>query len=141
MKRLALILMVTLTSLAAHAEGGPKPIFVKAKCDGKLSSTLLSSFKDAISTSQNYHLTPTLDVGWVVGYVQMACTERNGVVVVASVYGLAKCVGSNGCAGSLDGSSLNVLWCDTNDEAECGRQLFKGLAVYLNTAKPILKLD
>ena len=71
-------------------------IFIKAKCDGKLSAALLSSFKDALTTSHRYRFSEELhDEGKndKVVFVQMACMERNNTVAVASAYGFAKCVG------------------------------------------------
>jgi len=143
MKRLALILFVTLTSLVARAEQGPRPIFVKATCDGKSPSTLLSSFKEAISTSQKYQVVPTLDDNGrmdVVIVVEMSCVERNNIVAVASAYGLAKCFGPKNCHSTLDGTSLSALLCDPNGEAVCGRELFKGLEYYLANSQTHLKV-
>src|ERR1700693_1152073 len=122
MKRLTLILSVMLASLVAHAQADSKPIipvFIKAKCDGKLPSVLLSSFKDALTASKAYRLTATLnDDGRnnKVLFIQMTCVERNGTIAVASAYGLAKCIGPNECHTALDGSSMSSMLCDPNGE-------------------------
>ena len=54
MKRLVLILFFVLTSLAAYGADAPKPLFIRARCDGKLSSVVFSSIKEAASASQKY---------------------------------------------------------------------------------------
>jgi hypothetical protein len=51
MKRLVRILWVTLTWLAAYAADSPKPVLVKATCDRETPTPLLSSFQEAIQTS------------------------------------------------------------------------------------------
>ena len=112
MKR-AILLLVVLASLAVYAQDtkpqDSKPLiatFVKAKCDGKLSSILLSSFKDALTASKEYRLATTIrDAGpsGKVLFIQMSCVERNDTVAVASAYGIAKCLSANECHLALDG--------------------------------------
>ena len=136
---------------AANAQADSKPdlkpiipIFIKAKCDGKLSAALLSSFKDALTTSRRYRLTEELhDVGKndKVVYVQMACMERNNTIAVASAYGLAKCVSPTECHMALDGSSMNPMLCDSSSDSQCGTELLKTLDLWTTTARPILKVD
>jgi len=111
-------------------------VFLQPTCDGKLASALLSSFKDAISTSQRYELVPNLsDNGKMdaVIVVEMACGEHNNFVLVGSIFGLAKCFGPNNCHESLNGHTLNVLMCDPDSEATCGKELFKELEYVLAT--------
>lgn len=120
------------------------PIFIKGKCDGKLSAALLSSFKDALTTSHRYRLIEELNDGGKndkVVFVQMACVERNNTVAVASAYGVAKCVGAIECHTVLDGSSMNPMLCDSSSDSQCGSELFKTLDLWATTAKPILKVD
>ncbi len=150
MKRVILMLIV-LAPLAAHAQDtkpqDSKPViptFVKARCDGKLSSTLLSSFKDALIASKAYRLASTLHDAGPSGkllFIQMSCVERNNTVAVASAYGIAKCVSADECHMALDGSSMSALLCDPNGETQCGGELFKAMVLYATTAKPILKVD
>ena len=124
-----------------HAQDQPqakhlKPVFLQPTCDGKLASVLLSSFKDAISTSQRYELVSNLsDNGKMdtVFIIHMACVEHNNVVSVGSIYGMAKCFGDKNCRVSLDGHTLNVLMCDPNGEAVCGKELFKEFEYVLAT--------
>jgi hypothetical protein len=59
MKRLALILWVTLTWLAAYPADSPKPVLVKATCDRETSTPLPSSFQEAIQTSNRYQMVLT----------------------------------------------------------------------------------
>jgi hypothetical protein len=150
MKRASLILVV-LASLAAYAQDAKLqdskplvPTFVKAKCDGKLSSILLSSFEDALTASKAYRLATNLHDAGPSGkllFIQMSCVERNNTVAVASAYGVAKCVSADECHMALDGSSVSPHLCDPNGEKQCGEELFKALALYATTAKPILKVE
>lgn len=120
------------------------PIFIKGKCDGKLSAALLLSFKDALTTSHRYRLIEELHDGGKndkLVFVQMACMERNNTVAVASAYGVAKCVGPIECHMALDGSSMNPMLCDSSSGSQCGTELFKTLDLWATTAKPILKVD
>jgi hypothetical protein len=148
-KRLCFVALAILASLAIsaqdrpqdHTQGQPqgkriKPVFLQPTCDGKLASVLFSSFKDAISTSQRYELVPDLSNNGkmdAVLIIQMACGEHNSTVSVGSIYGMAKCFGPKNCHVSLDGHSLNVLMCDTNGEAVCGKELFKEFEYVLGT--------
>jgi hypothetical protein len=125
---LAIVLTLILCSSAVYAQGHSKPIFLKAACDGKLTSVLLSSFNEAIQSSQRYEVVPNLsDNGKndVVLVIQMACGERDNAVSIASVYGFAKCLGPRNCHQSINASTLNVLMCDPHGETQCGRELFK----------------
>jgi hypothetical protein len=108
MKRLVLILWVTPTSLAAYAAHIPKPVFVKATCDAKPSTVLLSFLEEALQTSNRYELVANLgDNGKmdVVLTVNMVCAERDSLIGVASVYGMVKCFGPENAITSIDGSS------------------------------------
>jgi hypothetical protein len=148
-KHLFFAVLATLASLAISAQGRPqdhaqatpqakplKPIFLQPTCDGKLASVLLSSFKDAISTSQRYELVSNLsDNGKMdtVFIIQMACAEGHNAVSVGSIYGMAKCFGLKNCHVSLDGHTLNILMCDPNGEAVCGKELLKEFEYVLAT--------
>jgi hypothetical protein len=140
-----MILLLSLSWVLAYAEDQPKPVFIKATCDGKLASTLFSSFKEAIKSSKKYEVVPDLsDKGKmdVVLNIVMTCGERNNAVSIASVYGLSKCFGSKNCHAALNGSTLNVLMCDPNGETVCGRELFKELEYVLSTVgMPSIKLE
>lgn len=141
-----LALLASLTTSAQdrpqdHAQDQPqakrlKSVFLQPTCDGKLASVLLSSFKDAISTSHRYELVPNLsDNGKMdtVFIIQMACGESHNAVSVGSIYGMAKCLSPRNCHVSLDGHTLNVLMCDPNGEAVCGKELFKEFEYVLGT--------
>jgi hypothetical protein len=145
MKRLVLILWVTLTWLAAYAADSPKPVLVKATCDRETSTPLLSSFQEAIQTSNRYEMVPNLsDNGKmdVVLTINMACAERDNdnVIGVASVYGMAKCLGPQNCHHSIDGSRLNMLMCDPNGQAQCGKEHFRELEFVLSKSNSPLSL-
>lgn len=144
--RLLLIFLFTLASQAAHAASeGPRSVFVKAICNGKLSAAVLSSFREGIRTSQKYQLIPTLDDNGrmdVVLEVEMSCTERDNVVAIATAYAMAKCFGPGNCRATMDGSSLGVSLCDANAVADCGRALFKVFDSYMSRPNPAkLKLQ
>ena len=127
---------------------GIRPVFIAftkgATCDGKLASVLLSSFKEAISTSQRHELIRDLsDNGKMdtVLIIQMACEERNNSVSVTSTYGEAKCFGLKNCHVALDPRTGNVLSCDPNGEPICGKELFKEFEYVLATTGINVKLE
>jgi hypothetical protein len=137
-KHILFIALTILVSLTVVAQDRPlqdqpqvkrlKPVFLDLTCDGKLASVLLTSFKDSMAASQRYELISNLsDNGKMdtVFIIQMACGEHNNFVSVGSIYGMAKCFGVKNCHVSLDGHTLNVLMCDPNGEAICGKELFK----------------
>jgi hypothetical protein len=59
----------------------------------------------------------------VVLTINMVCPERDNVIGVASVYGMAKCSGPQNCHPSIDGSRWNMLMCDPNGQAQCGKNI------------------
>jgi hypothetical protein len=128
-------LAVILASLTVAAQARPQSVFVKATCNGKLSSVMRSSFIEEIRASQKYQSIPDLgDNGRmdVVLHVQMSCTERDNVAAVATVYGAAKCFGPRNCHATMDGTSLSVTLCDPNALESCGRALFKAFDDYVS---------
>jgi hypothetical protein len=132
---LILTLLVILVSPSANAAESSGPVFVKAACLGKISSSVLSFFKEEIRTSQKYQLVPNLsDNGLmdVVLTVDMSCAEHSEVAGVATVYGKAKCFGVKNCHLSIDGSSLRSDLCGTDRATECGRALFKAFDDYMS---------
>jgi hypothetical protein len=139
MKRPVLILFVVLSSLAAYAADGPKPLFIRARCDGKLSSVVLSSLKEAVSASQKYQLVISLDDNGHLDTVQtiyMTCVENNEVTAVATQFGIARCRSTTVCHSVIDGLSLNAALCNANLSADCGRALFKAFDAYINRPNP-----
>ena len=127
---------------------GIRPVLIAltkaATCDGKLASVLLSSFKEAISTSQRHELIRDLsDNGKMdtVLIIQMACEERNNSVSVTSTYGEARCFGPKNCHIALDPRTGNVLSCDPNGEPICGKELFKEFEYVLATTGIHVKLE
>lgn len=142
---LILILLFILVSLAANATESPRPVSVKAACLGKISSAILSSFREEIRTSQKYRLVPNLsDNGAfdIVLTVNVDCTEGNNSVAVATVFGAAKCFSVKNCHLSVDGSSLKSDLCDSNGATECGRTLFKAFDTYMSSPLgPPLRLN
>jgi hypothetical protein len=65
--------------------------------------------------------------------IQMTCGESHNAVSVGSIFGMAKCLAVKNCHVSLDGHTLNVLMCDPNGEALCGKELFKEFEYVLAT--------
>jgi hypothetical protein len=128
MKHLILAVSLTLATLANAADAPKSSVFIKAACDGKLSSAVIASLKGEIGNSQKYHLVPNLsDEGRMseVITIQMVCSERTEVAAIATTYGKGKCFPGAYCHGAVDGSSLKSALCDSNATAECGRTLFK----------------
>jgi hypothetical protein len=139
MKRPVLVLFIFLTSLAAYSADAAKPLFIMARCDGKLSTVVFSSLKEAASASQKYRLVSTLDDNGHLDTVQtihMTCAENNDVTAVATQFGIAKCRSTTVCHSVIDGISLNVALCNANLSADCGRALFKAFDAYINRPNP-----
>jgi hypothetical protein len=113
-----------------------KPLFVKAQCDGQLSSGVLTSFKQAILDSKQFVIASRLDefgLNRASGYISMVCTERSDTVAVASVYGTSSCLGPNDCRAGIDGRSLSVALCDGKSSVDCGKQLYQHLVDWLHS--------
>jgi hypothetical protein len=140
-----LIYLVTVASFAANAAENPRHVSIKAVCLGKVSSAVLSSFKEEIRTSRKYQLVPNLsDNGRmdVVLTIDVKCAERDDVAAVATVYGKAKCFSPTNCHLAIDGSSMRSDLCDSKAAAECGRTLFRAFDDYVtNPLGPPLKLQ
>lgn len=100
MGRIILALLFTLVPLTASAAESPKSVFIHAACDDKISSAVDFSLRGEIRGSQKYRLIRTLDDEGHMGIVltiYMDCAERNGVIAIATSYGLAKCYGEKNC--------------------------------------------
>jgi hypothetical protein len=135
MRCLILVVMATSISLFTHAEVKNRPIFIRARCNGKLSAIVLTALKDAVKSSPKYQLVDGLDDNGLLDTVQtiyMTCAENNQVTAVASQFGIAKCQGPKVCQSAIDGLSLNVALCNANLSADCGRALFKAFDAYVN---------
>jgi hypothetical protein len=135
MQKLILVVFLATSSLASQANDAAQGLFLKTRCEGKLSSVVLSSLKDAIGASQKFRLVSSLDDDGRFDTVQtiyLTCAENNEVTAVATSYGIAKCRTKTQCASVQDGISLNVALCNANLSADCGRALFKAFEFYLN---------
>jgi len=145
MENMSWVAMIVLISLFARAETSKKPLVITAKCDGKLSSIVLSALKEAASASQNYEVVASLNDNGRLDTVQtihMTCAENKEVTAVASQFGIAKCRSTAICNSVIDGLSLNVALCNANLSAECGRALFDTFDTYVNRPNRIpLKVD
>jgi len=134
MEKLILALFIA-TAVASQASDAAQGLFLKSRCEGKLSSLVLSSLKDAVTASQKFRLLSRLDDDGRFDTVQtiyMMCTENNDVTAVATSYGIAKCRTKTQCASVQDGASLNVALCNADRSADCGRALWKAFEFYLN---------
>ena len=145
MRHVTLVAMVIAISFFARAQTGQKPLFVMAKCDGKLSSVVLSAFKDAATASQKYYLISTLNDNGrldVVQTIHLTCTENKDVTAIATQFGIAKCQSTTVCHSVIDGLSLNVALCNANLSVDCGRAIFKAFDTYINRPNPTpLRVD
>jgi hypothetical protein len=127
------------TSLLAHAQTIRQPLFIKAKCDGKLSSIVLTALREAANASPNYRLVPSLDDNArldVVQTIYMTCVENKDVTAIATQFGIAKCKSATVCHSVIDGMSLNAALCNADLSADCGRALFKVFDTYINRPNP-----
>jgi hypothetical protein len=140
MNRVILVLFLTTASLSAYAADTGQPVFVRTRCDKKLSSIVVSSLEEAITASGKYRLVSGLDDEGkldVVHTIYMTCAENNDVTAVATQYGIAKCHSSKECGSVNDGDSLNVSLCNANVSADCGRALFKAFDYYISLNRPL----
>lgn len=114
-------------------------MFIMAKCDGKLSSVVLSGLRDAVRASQEYRLVPSLDDNGrldIVQTIHLTCVENNDVTAVATQFGIARCHSKTVCHSVIDGISLNAALCNANLSADCGRALFKVFDAYIRRPNP-----
>jgi hypothetical protein len=129
----------------AHAQTSLKPLFIKAKCDGRLSSIIVPALKDAARASQKYELVDSLNDSGRLDTVQtiyLTCVENRDVTAIATQFGIAKCQGPTVCHSVIDGLSLNAALCPAGRSSDCGRALFKVFDAYINRPNPIpLKVD
>jgi hypothetical protein len=143
--RCILIATAVFASMFCQAQTSQKPLFVMAKCDGRLSSIVLSALKDAATVSQKYYLISTLDDNGrldVVQTIHLTCTENKDVTAIATQFGIAKCQSRTVCHSVIDGLSLNVALCNANLSVDCGRAIFKAFDTYINRPNPApLKVD
>jgi hypothetical protein len=140
MNRFLPLLFFTIAALPAYAADGTQPVFIRSRCDKKLSTVVLSSLKDTITASGKYRLVSSLDDDGkldVVHTIYMMCAENNDVTAVATQYGAAKCHNSKECGSVNDGESLNISLCNANLSADCGRALFKAFDYYIGLNRPL----
>lgn len=137
--RCILIASALFASMFCQAQSNQKPLFIRARCDGKLSSIVLTALKDAATASQKYYLISTLNDNGrldVVQTIHLTCAENNDVTAIASQFGIAKCQSTTVCHSVIDGLSLNVALCNANLSADCGRAIFKAFDAYMNRPNP-----
>jgi len=136
MKQLNIALLFTLASLSARAADTTKSsVFIKSACEGKISSTFITSLKAEVEASQKYHVVPNLTDEGRMGEVltiQVACSERGDMVAIATTFGKGKCFPGAYCQAGVDGSSLKSALCDSSTSVECGRTLFKTFDDYVS---------
>jgi hypothetical protein len=111
MNRLLPLLFFMIATLPLYAADSTQPVFIRSRCDKKLSSVVLSSLKDAITASGKYRVVSGLDNDGkldVVHTIYMRCAENNDVTAVATQYGIAKCHNSKEC-GSVNAVPLTTV--------------------------------
>lgn len=145
MKYVTIFAITLAISSFAHSEMRQKSLFIMAKCDGKLSSVVLSALKEAAVASQRYELVSSLDDNGRLDTVQtihMTCVENKEVTAVATQFGIAKCQSTAVCHSGIDGLSLNVALCNADLSVGCGRALFKAFDAYITRPNPApLKIE
>lgn len=143
--RCILIATALYASMFCQAQTSQKPLFVMARCDGRLSSIVLSALKDAATASQKYYLISTLDDNGRLDLVQtihLTCAENKDVTAIATQFGIGKCQSKTVCHSVIDGLSLNVALCNADLSADCGRALFKAFDAYIRRPNPVpLKIE
>jgi hypothetical protein len=118
-----------------------KPVFVRADCNGQLSSAVLNTLKENLRASQKYQLISSVDDNGrmdVVLQVNVSCAERDNFAALGAVYGVAKCFGPRNCRVTMDGSSVTAILCDRNGIGECGRLFFQSFDNYVGHLNPSL---
>jgi hypothetical protein len=134
-----ILLFSTLAFQTANAADNPKPVFIRAVCEGKISSSILVSLREKIRTSQKYRLISTLDDDGrmdTVMAVYMNCAERGDVAAVATTYGQGKCVSALNCRILVEGVSIRSALCEAQATVECGLALFNAFDAYVNRGNP-----
>jgi len=138
--RLVISLALVILSGLANAAEKPRSVFIHAACNGKISSTILSSITEEVRSSQRFHLIHSLDENApkdVVLTLYINCTERSDVGAVAFAYGQAKCYSSKNCHLVVDGSTIRSALCASNAAKECGRVLFRAFDEYISSPNPV----
>ena len=144
--RCILIATALFASMFCQAQSSQKHLFVVAKCDGTLSSIIVSALKDAATASQKYHVISTLmsTVGHrdVVQTITLMCGESKDVTAIAMLFGIVKCKSTKLCLSTDDSFTLNVALCNANLSVDCGRTIFEGFDKYINRPdRTPLKVD
>lgn len=132
---LLILMLLTLGLCAANAAESPRPVFVKAACDGKSSAMMISALRQEIENSLKYRLvTNATDNGEmnVVWTIEAACTERNNFVAIATIFGRVKCLAVKDCRLAIDPSSIRSDLCNSDGATECARSLLKAFDDYLS---------
>jgi len=120
---------------ALHASDNQRSVFIRAQCDGKASTSVLSSLKEAVSTSARYRLVSGMNNEGRLGAVlaiYVVCAERPGFAAIATTYGTGTCSRATNCQLLIEGTSLKLALCDSKATAECGRRLFETFNTYVN---------
>ena len=131
---LLMLMLFALISLSANGAENPHPVFVKAACDGKISSAVISTLREEISNSQNYRLVPNaVDNGQldIVLTIEVDCAERNESAAIATIFGRVKCLDVKDCRLAIDPSSMRSHLCNAKDVTACGRSLFNTFDDYM----------
>ncbi len=140
--RRACFVMLTLFPLGpltTNATESPRPVFIRASCVSPASSVVISSLKEGIRASQKYRSAATVDDNGrmdVVLTIYAHCTERDGVIAIATAYGVGQCSSATSCHGTLDGSTIKSALCDSRAAADCGRTLFNAFEDYASQKYP-----
>jgi hypothetical protein len=124
-------------SPSIHALNNPKNVFVRASCNGRIASAVVTSFREEIRRSQGYQLASSLsdDAGkGAVLTVYLTCTELNsgpnsGIAAVAAIYGQGRCIAGSCHVNSYE-STLRSVLCGSNTAEDCGRDLFRDFDNY-----------
>ena len=138
MKRIVFALFLVLTSVIANGADAPKSsVFIKPRCESKVSSAVLAFLKTELESAPKFHIVPNLTDEGRMGEVltiDIVCAERTdiGIAGVATTFGKGKCFPGAYCHGVMDGSSLMSTLCDMAASPACGKVIFKAFDEYVS---------
>jgi len=131
----ATFLLLSTTVLRANEALGQAPVFIHAACYGKISTSVISSFREEVRASKKYRLVPTVDDDGRMDLVLMVyvnCTESPSVSAIAFAFGQGKCTSTKNCHLALEAESIRSALCESSASVDCGRALFKAFDDYMS---------
>lgn len=129
--RIATFVLLSTTVLRANEALGQAPVFIHAACDGKISTSFISSFREEVRALKKYRLVSTVDDGGRMDLVLMVyvnCTESPSVSAIAFAFGQAKCTSTKNCHLALEAEQVAELIDARKRALLAQKQVFLGAA-------------